>query len=319
MNKTNKELIRLIMLLLFYVASVVYGGMAMAIDWDRVKGKNIILFYPGQSSWEWVLTDHSASKSVKKGTDCLECHEDEEQEMGGLLVSGEKMEPNPQKGKPGSIKLNAKFAHDEKKLYVKLEWEDSEYKTNKKMDPDFFSKVAIMFDDGMVKEASIAGCWGACHDDSEDMPSATKEKEKTLYLTASRTKLTRQGGGENIRSISELEALKAKGVFLEYWQARINPGKTPEIHDGIILDKRHSNKTPAVDVTSELKNGTWTVIMSRLLDAPGDNYKNFTSKKRYNIGFSLHDDYAAERYHYVSFGYSLAIDKGKADFIADKN
>lgn len=55
----------------------------MAIDWDRVKEKNIILFYPGQSSWEWVLTDHSASKSVKKGTDCLECHEDEEQEMGG--------------------------------------------------------------------------------------------------------------------------------------------------------------------------------------------------------------------------------------------
>ncbi len=315
-GNTRKRGVNALSLTVSIVFILTYSGMVMAVDWDGVKGKNIMLFFPGQASWEWILTDHSASKSVKKGTNCLECHEDEEKEMGALLVSGKKMEPTPQKGKPGFLMLNAKFAHEGEKLYVKLEWEGSEYETDKKMDPDFATKVAVMFDDGAVKEASIAGCWGACHDDAKDMASVSKGKEKTLYLTASRTKLTRQGGGENIKPADELDALKKQGIMLEYWQARINPNKEPEVHDGFILDKRHTNKAPVVEATSEFKDGKWTVIMSRSLDAPSDNYKNFESKKIYNIGFSLHDDYATGRFHYVSFGYSLAIDKGKADLIA---
>ena len=27
-----------------------------AIDWASVPGKDVVLFYPGQASWEWALT-----------------------------------------------------------------------------------------------------------------------------------------------------------------------------------------------------------------------------------------------------------------------
>ena len=29
---------------------------AAGINWASVPGKEIVLFYPGQSSWEWALT-----------------------------------------------------------------------------------------------------------------------------------------------------------------------------------------------------------------------------------------------------------------------
>jgi len=95
---------------------------AQAIDWSGVPGAEVTLLYPGQSSWEWVLTeaDHSAAKKFREGKNCAECHRTEEAEMGARIVSGEKLEPSPIPGKRGSIKATVQIAHDGDRLSVRI-------------------------------------------------------------------------------------------------------------------------------------------------------------------------------------------------------
>jgi hypothetical protein len=78
------------------------------IDWSSVEATEVVLFYPGQSSMEWVLNgrDHGGARPLKAGDRCLDCHEGEESAIGDLIVSGEKLEPNPISGKRGSIAVN---------------------------------------------------------------------------------------------------------------------------------------------------------------------------------------------------------------------
>jgi DMSO reductase family type II enzyme heme b subunit len=292
-------------------------AMAAAPNWSSVKGQDIVLFYPGQASWEWLLTDHSAAKSIKKGTPCRECHDGEEKDMGPLLASGKKMEPTPISGKPGFVKANVKFARDNEKLFVRVEWAEPGHSAAKKMDPDFSAKLAVMFADDKVKEASIAGCWAGCHDDATNMASATAGTERTLYLPASRTKLRRQGGGDDIKPQAELDALIQGGAFMEYWQAKLNKGQPAKTINGHILEKRHK-RDKGVDSTAEFKDGKWTVVMSRDLKAASAGQKGFSAGTTYMVGFAIHEDHASGRFHYLSFGRSMVIDSGSADFVASK-
>ena len=288
---------------------------AWAVNWDAVKGRDIVLLYPGQASWEWVLSDHSASKTVRTGGKCRECHDTEEADMGKKMVTGQKMEPAPIPGKPGSIPINVKFAHDATKLYVRMTWKDTGFHSGTKKDADHPVKVAMMIGDKQVKESSIAGCWGACHDDATGMASAADAK-RSLYLGASRTAITRHGGGENIKPEAELASLVAAGNFLEFWQAEVKSDHSVNVKDGYIFEKRNTSKSPLVEANAELKNGMWSVTMSRKLKVEEKGRHAMLSDQSYNVGFALHDDYAEGRIHYVSFGYTLALEKGGADFIA---
>lgn len=289
-----------------------------AVDWNSVKGVDIKLFTPGQASWEWVLTesDHSASKSVRKGANCRECHDGEEEKIGALIASGKKLEPNPIAGRPGSIKVNVKAAHDKENLYVRLEWRGSAQAGGQKMDPEFQSKVALMLSDGTVKESRIAGCWATCHDDAVHMASAEQGKKITKYLFSSRTKVTRQGGGENYKPDAEIKALLGSNAFLEIWRAKLNNGQPAVAEDGYILDKRTKQKDPAIKAQSQYADGKWTVVLSRKLKQPGTGYLGLEGGKVYQFGVAVHDNYTEDRYHHVSFGYTLAIGNGKADVVA---
>lgn len=290
---------------------------AWAVNWDSVKGVDVILLYPGQASWEWVLSDHSAAKTVRTGGKCRECHDTEEADMGKKMASGKKMEPAPIPGKPGSIPLNVKIVHDAARIYVRLAWKDTGFHSGNKKDAEHPVKVAMMIGDKQVKESSIAGCWGACHDDAAGMASAADAK-RSLYLGASRTAITRRGGGDNIKPDAELASLVAGGNFLEFWQAEVKGDQSVNVKDGYIFEKRNTAKTPLIEANAELKNGLWSVTLSRKLKADEKGRHSLQADQTYNIGFALHDDYAEGRIHYVSFGYTLALDKGSADFVALK-
>lgn len=290
---------------------------AWAVNWGSVKGREIVLLYPGQASWEWVLSDHSAAKTVRTGGKCRECHDTEEADMGKKMATGKKMEPAPIAGKPGSIPINIKVAHDAARLYVHLAWKDTGFHSGTKKDADHPVKVALMIGDKQVKESSIAGCWGACHDDATGMASAAETK-RSLYLGVSRTAITRQGGGDNVKPDADLANLVASGNFLEFWQAEVKGDKSVSVKDGYILEKRNTSKTPLVEANAELKDGMWSVTLSRKLKVEEKGRHSLQPDQSYNIGFALHDDYAEGRIHYVSFGYTLALDKGDADLIALK-
>jgi cytochrome c-type protein NapC len=290
---------------------------AHAIDWNKASGKDVVLFYPAQMSWEMLLTqsDHSGAGKFREGKNCAGCHEGEERASGKLLVGDKSTEPTPIAGKPGFIMANVKTAHDGDRIYVRVEFDPGQ-QPDAGMDKEFATKVAVMIDDGKVPEATRAGCWATCHDNLTRMPSGGTA-ETTKYLSRSRVSLSRKGGVD-IKPAAELEKIRAEGGYLEYWQARLNPGKPAVAIDGTILEKRAENAVPAVSVEA-VENGTkWTVIFSRKMSA-GAPYKDIVAGKPYTIGVSLHAGRAHQRFHYVSLEKTLTVDGGKADFVAARN
>lgn len=318
MNTTNVSRIRSRHLPhgLLAAALMLAAGWAQAVDWSGVPATDVPLFYPGQASWEWVMTekDHSGAPKFRSGKNCKACHDGEQGDIGNTIVSGEKLVPAPVAGRPGGISLHVQTARDAERLYFRLRWKAGSGAPA--LDADTAARVTVMIDDGTVKEAARAGCWGSCHDDSIGMASASADGRTTKYLSASRSKLTRQGGGDNIKPAADLAALKSSGAFLEYWQAKVNPGQPAKAVSGYILDKRHEATGTAVAADASFEGGEWTVVLSRPLAAAGEGSKSIVAGKTYNIGFAVHDDHADHRHHHVSFEYTLALDGSGSDFVA---
>lgn len=293
---------------------------AYAIDWSGVKGENIALFFPGQSSWEWILTpsDHDGAKKFRSGKACRACHDGEQKKMGEETVAGKNPKGEPVQGMPPVITVNVKAAHDAERLYVRLEWSEASAPAGQKQDPKVEEKATIFWDDGQVLSFDRGGCWAACHNDLVGMPRAKSGTDLTMYLTDSRTKITYSGGDENYKSADQLAKLLSDGKFLEYWRADLNRGQAAVPIDGYVLDKRHEEKSPLITAEGGYQNGKWTVVFSRKLKAGAPGHKDFVPGKTYSMGFAIHDAWTTRRFHHVSFRYTLALDQGKADIIALK-
>ncbi|MCU7939643.1 MAG: hypothetical protein KZQ64_07340 [gamma proteobacterium symbiont of Bathyaustriella thionipta] len=78
---------------------------ASSIDWSKASEREITLFYPGQSSMEWIFkgSEHGGKRPFQGGETCVSCHDKEAADMGQKIVTGEKLEPTPIPGKRGSI------------------------------------------------------------------------------------------------------------------------------------------------------------------------------------------------------------------------
>lgn len=275
--------------------------LAGAPDWAKVPAKKIGVFYPGASPVEWILNgiEHSGAKGLRKGENCTGCHSEETDKltMGKVIVSGEKIEPKPIKGKQNAVLVNVQAANDGTNLYMRFSWKQPPG-GGPKMDADNQVKLAIMLaPDGIVSKdakgreidmSKAGGCWATCHEDSRTMPNA-KDDKKTKYV-----------------------ADAGKFYDLLQWTSKDNKG-----HDGYVADKREMSGGKAlVEAKGENKGGEWSVVFTRKL-AGGDKDIALASGKVVNFGFAIHDDYTHGRFHYVSLGYTLGID-AKADVTAGK-
>jgi nitrate/TMAO reductase-like tetraheme cytochrome c subunit len=316
------------------------------IDWSGIEARETTLFYPGQASMEWVMkgSDHGGKRAFTKGDRCFECHEDEEVDIGDLIVTGEKVEPTPIPGKRGSIVVNIKAAHDADNLYMQFQWEDGEHAPipfvdGGKMDTENQIKLAIMLatdseDDPKVEFAERAGCWQSCHHDVNYMPHQPADSELTgalstrldlsggftKYLKESRTAIEiegkdgkKRGGWDKLKSEAEIQALLDDGSFMDLLRYKSGSG---ESEDGYILAERVMTGGQGVSFNGELKDGVWTVEMIRKLtsDQPGDI--SMAADQMYNIGFAIHDDYSNSRFHHVSLGLKLGFDDEDAEINA---
>ena len=299
------------------VAILLSGTAHAAVDWSKVPGKDITLLYPGQMSWEMLLTnkEHSGGAKFLAGKNCRECHEGEEQNSGKLMVADKSLEPTPIAGKPGSQTAKVSAALDGDTLHIRIAFAPGT-QPDAGMEPKFSTKVAVMLDDGTVAEATRGGCWGACHDDLAKMPSGGAG-DTTKYLARTRVKMARTGGAE-LKPAEEIAKMRDGGQFLEYWQARLNQGAAPDVVDGTVLEKRQENAAAAVTATAAFENGTWVVDFARKLNA-GANHKVLAPGKTYTVGFSIHAGHTARRFHYVSLEKTLAIESGTADLVAKRN
>jgi len=189
------------------------------IDWSKVPSTKVTLLYPGQSTYEWLLTDHKSTKekaskgkeAVERGQTCVKCHEDEEKQLGENLVKAGPIEPAAIEDKSGHLDLTVQAAYDATNAYLRFQWKthgaagieypyyrfdgkewkvygaprlDKEVRDGKQ--PAIYEdRMSIMLDDGKVPLFSKQGCWLTCHDGERDTAKpATKEDAAANPLLA---------------------------------------------------------------------------------------------------------------------------------------
>lgn len=314
------------------------GNVAPNADWDTVAATDVTLFYPGQASFEWVKNGktHGGARPLTKGGDaCTTCHAAELETIGNKIVAGGDLEPTPIPGKRGTINASVQATHDDENFYVRIQWPDAghhpaPFVDGGKMDPDNQIKVAMMITGAHIELGEPAGCWASCHADNTYMPfepdaeaiaanadvAAQLQATDTItkYLTESRTKVEvagrrgkAQGGWDKMKSAEEIDQLLADGTVLDL--LRVYADGTAS--NGYILERRVKNDGE-MSAEANLSAGIWTVVFSRPLNsgAPGD--VPLEAGKTYTVGFAIHDDYAAARFHHVTLNTSLALDDESA-------
>lgn len=183
-----------------------------AINWGNVPTTKLALFYPGQSSYEWLRSDahKGAAKETMRGDACVSCHDDpkEEQLQGSKILKGNHpLEPLAKalSGKPGYVDVSVQAAYDDKNAYLRFQW-----KTNSKVHPGndypgyrfdgkewkqygaqrlhpnavagntpavYENRLSFLLDDGKVPGFASQGCWLTCHDGERDMPKQYTKEE----------------------------------------------------------------------------------------------------------------------------------------------
>jgi hypothetical protein len=178
------------------------------IDWTKIPSTSVMLFYPGQSSYEWLHgNDHGkgkGAKAVREGGSCIKCHEGDERAMGDRIVKGGPLEPTPVKGKNGALELRVQAAYDEKNAYFRFQWktqnpypgtehqylrfDGKEWKVygypkldqvvRESKEPGIYEdRLTMMIDDGKVPGFGRQGCWLTCHDGERDMPRPVSKEQ----------------------------------------------------------------------------------------------------------------------------------------------
>ncbi|OMH36244.1 NapC/NirT family cytochrome c [Motiliproteus sp. MSK22-1] len=299
------------------------------VDWSLVPSREVTIFYPGQTSMEWVLRgkDHGGARPVKAGDRCVDCHDAETADMGQKIVTGEKkkVEPTLIPGKRGSIPVQVQASYDATNLYLRFQWADAEHTPvpfveGGKMDPENQMKLAFMLATDDIKYAGQAGCWGTCHADLDSMPFAPEGQQVTKYLTESRTKIELKGrrgkalgGWDKLKSEDEIASEFKAGHYMDI--IRYKSG-SKLVEDGHILASREMTEANPTEFVANKEGDQWVVEVVRKLNTGKEGDVPLATDQVYNFGFAIHDDYTQARYHHVSLGYKLGFDNVDAEINA---
>jgi len=254
--------IKPIVLVPFAAALVAVGlsgtaGAAQPSDWSAIPTKTLSLFFPGQSSYQWLRSpEHKrAFKKTMQGDSCVSCHEDEEEELGQMMVSGDRMERHPIDGKQAVNELATQAAHDSENLYLRFQWktrnsfagtahphwrfDGKDWKQigwpmlhEKVWDEGqpaiYEDRLSMMIDDGSVPMFAEQGCWLTCHSGARDMPDVAskadvkahpllggKLKKKDVRKYLPASRTDEAASWDATKSAEEIAAVKAAGGFVD--------------------------------------------------------------------------------------------------------
>ncbi len=171
-------------------------------DWSNVPVHTVKLFYPGQSSYQWLRgPGHKGRSLVLKGKSCLTCHKGKEAKLGAKIVAGKNLEPHPIAGKQAVIELAVQAAYDDGNAYLRFRWKTrndfpgsahphwrfdgtawrgyGSPRLHKNVWQDgkpaiYEDRLSLMIDDGGVPMFAEQGCWLSCHTAMRDMPDVAK-------------------------------------------------------------------------------------------------------------------------------------------------
>jgi hypothetical protein len=175
-------------------------------DWNKIPAKTVTLFYPGQTSWQFLTSDaHAGAQAINAG--CATCHAGQEKMLGARLVQAGAREADPIAGKAPTIDLTVRAAYDSEFVYFQFRWATQtphavhtlwRYDgkqwvawggpkpdaTKKGVPPSYEDRLAILLDDpdnvpafdGAGATFSQVGCWMTCHNSMRAMPRDVPRK-----------------------------------------------------------------------------------------------------------------------------------------------
>jgi len=246
------------------IATLFTGPAAAAdpatINWTSIPAKTVTLFYPGQSSYQWLRSpDHPGAQMVNGGGACLTCHTGTEERLGNKLVKANKLEPTPVDGKNGVVQLSFQAAYDSENAYFRFQWktrnpypgeaypslrfDGKEWKpygnqrlaaaVRKGEQPAIYEdRMSVMIDDGSVQGFANQGCWLTCHNGERDAPkqATAAEVQANPLLSALKkndvrkylpsTRIDVLASWDQGKSLDEIAKIKAAGGFLDLMQWR---------------------------------------------------------------------------------------------------
>jgi hypothetical protein len=255
------------------------GADPSSIDWSRVPAKSLTLFYPAQSTFQWLRSaEHPGAPLVQQDGACITCHKDAEERLGNKLVQANRLEPTPPAGKNGSVKLALQVAYDSENAYFRAQWKTNRgpgegYPTYRfdgkewkpfgaprlsapaykgEQPPVYEDRFSMMIDDGAVPNFAAQGCWITCHNGERDapkQPSAAEVAANPFYQAIKKadvrkylpfTRTDALASWDKGVSVDEVSRLKAQGRFLDLVQWRAHrTNPVGQADDGYVLDWRH--------------------------------------------------------------------------------
>lgn len=230
------------------------------INWASVPSKTLTLFYPAQSTYQWLRSPaHAGAGMVNSGGACATCHNGQEEKLGNKLVKTNPLEPAAPEGKSGTLPLAVQIAYDNEFAYFRFQWKTKnpypgeaypmygydgkewkltggprlDAKVRKGDQPAIYEdRLSMMIDDGGVPAYANQGCWLTCHNGERDapkQPTADEVKANAFYQAIKRndvrkylpsTRTDADASWDKGKSVEEIAKLKAAGEFLDLIQWR---------------------------------------------------------------------------------------------------
>lgn len=284
-------------------------------DWSKMGQTELVLFYPGVASWEFLNgEDHRlGGREIKKGKkDCRHCHVSKEGELdlkAAEIVSGamkmkrshNPFEPEPS-GKKGTMKARVQAAYDSENIYVRVEWDSKGSGWRTKGSPD---RVSVQMNRAEPSFAKY-GCFVTCHNDLNTMPESPSKK-----LVAANPAYN---GREDVRLYAfyaksswdgPRQGDKIKTGLIDLKSIEFESGKATS-RDGWIFDDRgwEEKDSPA---TGSWANGKYSAVFKFRLKSSGKFDVSAGEGDTLPIAFAIHDEGASKRKHYVSFPLTIGL------------
>lgn len=315
MGKSRK---RLILPFLFFALFLCPGARAADIDWGKIDGEDIVLFYPGVASWDFLNGDDHrlGGKEIKKGKkDCRHCHLSKE---GGLdlkaaeIASGSmKMkrshnpfEPEPTAGKKGTMAARVSAAYDAEHAYIRVEWDSKGAGWHKKGAPD---RVSIQMNRA-EPAFSRYGCFVTCHDDIDTMPASPSRKEvaaNPAYKGREDVRLYAFYAKSSWSAPAQGAEARMKTGLIDLRSIEFESGKATA-SDGWVYDDRgwEEQGSPA---TGAWSNGRYAAVFKVRLKSSDRRDVSVAEGDAIPLAIAIHDEGAVKRKHFVSFPMTIGI------------
>ena len=296
------------------------------IDWSGFKSTSVTLFYPGRTSWEFLMSDDHrlGARSMARGKrDCAHCHLSPSGEMdlladeiaaGTAKMKRSQMpfEDEPMPGKRGLLFAKVQAAYDDTFLYVRIEWPSKGRSWYRKEDPPDMVSLQVNKKSSVFKKY---GCFITCHNDLDTMPHSPpiEELNKSPYYSKMDRKevrlyayFTRDGGWDRLKDVSELDRLLHEHGLIDVWSVELKGGRA-EARDGWIFEDRRWDEKADVEASARWNNKKYAVVIKRRLSTGDGRDVEIKEGEVINAGIAIHDEGAAKRKHYVSLPIEIGI------------